>query len=166
MNKSKKPTLSLIAAFSQKTKAIGKDGKLLWRIPGDLERFKDLTHRHTIIVGRKTYDSIGKPLADRHNIILTRNVDFKAPGCIVAYSVADALQKARAIEKHGEIFVIGGGEIYQEFLPLVDRLYLTIVDSDKDGDTYFPEFSHFTTVTREEDYTNLRPPHIFVVLEK
>ena len=123
---------------------------LLWRIPDDLMRFKKLTMGHPIIMGRKTFESIGKPLPGRTNIIVTRNKSFTADGCVVAYSVENAIEKAKELDSE-EVFVIGGGEIYKRAMPHTDKLYLTLVDDDKDGNVFFPDYSKFKKeVYREE----------------
>lgn len=139
--------ISIIAAVG-KNLAIGKDGKLLWRISDDLKRFKQLTAGHAIIMGRKTFESIGRALPNRTNIVITRNPDFKADGVLIAGSLEEAIQKAG----DGEIFIIGGGEIYSQALPIADKLYLTLVESGVDGDTFFPDWrDNFTKeVFREE----------------
>src|SRR3989338_10723261 len=141
----KKPIVSAIAAIG-KNRELGKRSDLIWRIPDDLKRLKALTTGHVVIMGRKTYESIGRPLPNRTNIIVTRNPDFTAPGCLVATSVPDALDLAREHETE-EIFILGGAEIYTQALPFTDRLYLTIVDAtDPEADTFFPDYSEFTKV--------------------
>ncbi len=154
-----KPKISIVVALGKKTRTIGKGADLLWRISDDLKRFKILTTGHPIIMGRKTFQSIGKALPNRTNIIVTRDTDFKAENCMVVYSIEDALAEAEKIES-SEIFVIGGGEIYTQALPFVDKLYLTLVESDIGGDIFFPEYPEFTEeVFREEkrdDKTGLK----------
>ena len=130
--------LSLIAALA-KNRVIGKDGDIPWRIPEDWQHFKRVTIGKPIIMGRKTYESIGRPLPGRSNIVVTRNPEFEAEGVTVTHSLERALEKAKA-EKADELFVIGGSQLYKEALPEADRLYLTYVDKEVDGDTFFPEF--------------------------
>jgi dihydrofolate reductase len=133
------PTLSIIAAIG-KNREIGKRNDLLWRIPDDLKRFRRLTTGHAVVMGQRTYESIGKPLPRRTNIVMTKDASFKADGCVVVGSVEDALASARKVEQE-EIFIIGGGMIYALFLPLCDRLYLTMVEgADADADVFFPAF--------------------------
>ncbi|MDD4988970.1 MAG: dihydrofolate reductase [Candidatus Pacebacteria bacterium] len=132
--------ISLIAGISEKTRGLGKGNELLWRIPDDLKRFKALTMGHPIIMGRKTYESIGRPLPGRANIIVTRNKDFKAEGCIVANTIKDAIHKAKQEKGYEEVFVIGGGEIYTQALPFATRLYLTLIQSEKEADSFFPAY--------------------------
>jgi dihydrofolate reductase len=129
-------TVCIIAAMSE-NRLIGRAGALPWRLPADLKRFKALTGGHTIIMGRKTFESLGRPLPDRTSIIVTRNRAYRAAGALIAHSLEEALEKAGA---DGKVFIIGGGEIYRQALPLADRLELTIIHAVLDGDTYFPEF--------------------------
>jgi dihydrofolate reductase len=132
--------ISLIVAMDEK-RGIGKDGKLPWRLSSDLQRFRELTMGHHVIVGRKTFESIGKPLPGRQMIVVTHNAGFKAEGCIVAASVPAAL--AAALERgEAEVFVIGGAEIYVQTIGFADRVYLTQVHAAVDADTFFPECKH------------------------
>ena len=120
---------------------IGRAGKLPWRIPSDLKLFRRLTLGRPVIMGRKTYQSIGKPLDRRDNIVLTRDPSFRAEGVIVAQSIAGALQRARGLataRNIDEIAVIGGAEIFQALLAHADRIYLTRVHASPPGDTFFP----------------------------
>ncbi len=122
--------IALIAAFSL-NHVIGRNGTLPWDLPEDLRRFRELTTGHTVIMGRKTYESIGRPLPNRVNIVVNTTQDFA--GCLSARSLLDALEMAR-----GDAFVIGGSSLFNEALPLADRLYLTLIDRTIEGDTYFP----------------------------
>ncbi len=142
----------IVAAMSRKKRAIGYKNKLLWHIPADLKRFKELTLGHPIIMGRKTFESIvamlGKPLPGRTNIIVTRNPDYKVPGAITAGS----LEAAFAIAERGnpkEIHIGGGAELYATTMPYVDRLHLTIVDSEPLADSFFPEYENDFVPTKE-----------------
>lgn len=146
------PVISLIAAVG-KNGVIGVKGRLPWRIPDDLKRFRTLTSGHAVIMGRKTYELIGKPLPDRTNIIITRNTSYAVPGCVVAHSIEEALAKAREVEKE-EIFIIGGGEVYREAMPLAEKLHLTLVDSDVPGDAFFPPYPGFKKVSEEAHELN------------
>ena len=143
-----KPIISIIAAIGSNHE-LGKDNKLLWHIPQDLKRFRQLTTGHPIIMGRTTFESIGKPLPNRINIIITHNKNFKAKGCIVCYSLEDALDIARNCDQD-EIFIIGGGQIYEQAIEFADRLYLTIVEGTFAADTFFPDYSRFKKVTRQK----------------
>lgn len=132
---------SAIVAMT-KHHVIGRQNQLPWHLPNDLKRFKLLTTGHPIIMGRKTYESIGKPLPNRTNIILTREPHFEAPGCEVFNNIDQALDYAANLDNRGnEVFIIGGAEIYRLFLPMINYLYLTIVEADIEGDTYFPELN-------------------------
>lgn len=127
--------ISIIVAASENG-AIGKDNQLLWRLPEDLKRFKRLTLGHPMIMGRKTFESIGKPLPGRTSIVITRQTDFHHEGVIVAHSLEDAIKKAFE-EENEETFIIGGGEIYRQAIALADKIYLTKVHTNIEGDTYF-----------------------------
>jgi dihydrofolate reductase len=127
--------ISIIVAVSENG-VIGKDNQLIWRLPDDLKRFKALTLGHPIIMGRKTFESIGKPLPGRTSIIITRNTDFKVDGALVVHSLDAAMKEAKKIEEQ-EAFIIGGGELYKQVLPVADKLYITEVNTVTDGDTFF-----------------------------
>ncbi|MCE6992702.1 dihydrofolate reductase [Dyadobacter sp. CY323] len=127
--------LSIIVAVSENG-VIGKENQLLWRLPDDLKRFKQLTLNHPMIMGRKTFESIGKPLPGRTSIVITRNPGFTFDGIIIVHSLEDALAKA-AETGTDEVFIIGGGDLYQQAQPITDRLYVTEVKTVIDGDTYF-----------------------------
>ena len=139
--------ISLIVAASTNN-VIGAKGNLPWRLSADLKRFKALTMGKPIVMGRKTYESIGRPLPGRQNIVITRQDNYAPEGCTVAQSVDAALAAADA----PEIMIIGGGHIYEAFIPMAERIYLTRVDADIDGDTYFPEISEdqWQEVSRQE----------------
>jgi dihydrofolate reductase len=131
-----RPRVSLIAAVAANG-VIGRDGGLPWRLPEDLKRFRALTLGHHIVMGRKTYESIGRLLPGRTTVIVTRQRDYAVPGAIVARSIEDALAQCAGDD---EVFVIGGAQIYQAALPIADRLYLTEVMAEVEGDTRFPAF--------------------------
>lgn len=132
--------LSIIAAMTDE-RVIGKDSKLPWHLSEDLKRFKSLTLGHPVIMGRKTYESIGKPLPGRHNIVLTRKRPYTIDGVTVSHSIEDAVKifdnQGRSKE---ELFFIGGFSVFKDTLPSVDKLYLTLVHKSFEGDTYFPPF--------------------------
>lgn len=132
----KKPKISLIAAMAA-NRVIGIDNTLPWRLPADLQHFKRLTLGHHILMGRKTWESLGRPLPGRTSMIITRNREFAAAGCLVAGSPEEAIAACAGDE---EIFFIGGADLYRQVLPLADRLYLTEIRRDFDGDAWFPEF--------------------------
>lgn len=160
-------TISLIAAID-KNGVIGKDGKELpWYLPADLKRFKNITMGKPIIMGRKTYESIGKPLPGRTNIIITRKENYEAPGCLVVHSPEEALQAAGEAP---EIMVIGGAEIFAQFMPRASRLYLTLIDRAFEGNVYFPkwdaaEWREVSRETHEPDEKNFYA-YTFIVLER
>jgi len=131
--------LALIAALAG-NRVIGKDGKLPWHISEDLKRFKRLTTGHPVLMGRKTFEALGRPLANRRNIVLTRK---PAPGIESYDSVAAALT---ALVNEDLVFVLGGGEIYAQLIANADLLYLTEIEKDYDGDTYFPPYRHLIGV--------------------
>jgi dihydrofolate reductase len=130
--------LSIIAALGR-NRAIGYQNTLPWRLPADLQRFKRLTLGHHLLMGRKTYESIGRPLPGRTSIIITRQPEFLAPDCLIVHSLAEAIALAQTRGEQ-EAFVIGGAEIYAQALPQADRLYLTLVDAAPTADAFFPEF--------------------------
>jgi dihydrofolate reductase len=115
---------------------IGRDNKLPWHLPADLKFFKATTLHHPIIMGRKTFESIGKPLPQRTSIIITRQPDYKAPGAQVVNSLTDAIEAGKTIKE--EIFIIGGAEILKEALPLIDTMYLTRIHAEFEGDVFYP----------------------------
>jgi len=130
--------ISIIVAASENN-AIGRDGELLWTLPNDMKFFKNTTWGLAAIMGRKTYESLGKPLAGRINVVITRQADWKPDGAMVAGDIKEALEKA-ASSNCKEIFIIGGGEIYKQSMDITDRIYLTRVHkSFNDADAFFPE---------------------------
>lgn len=129
--------ISIIVAMAQ-NRAIGKNNQLLWHLPADLKHFKQLTIGHTIIMGRKTFDSIAKPLPNRRNIIITRQKSLEIPGAEIANSLEQALELCK---KDEEIFIIGGAQIYEQALPLTSKIYLTTVKQDFEADAFFPYIS-------------------------
>jgi len=142
--------IALVVAMDR-NRVIGKDNKLIWHLPADLKFFKNLTTGHPIIMGRKTYEAIGKSLPNRTNIIITRQQDYKAEGCLAAHSLNEALMMAQQIDS--EIFVIGGAEIYKQAMFLADTIYLTEVHHAFEGDTFFPEIdSLLWTETSRENF--------------
>src|SRR5688572_7940409 len=118
--------LSFIAVIG-KNRELGRNNDLLWHIPGDLPRFKKITNGHPVVMGRKTFESIGRPLPGRTNIVISSNPSFHPEGVVVVSSVEEALEKAKAAEGNEELFVIGGGKVFAETINRADRLYLTVV---------------------------------------
>ena len=145
-------TISLIVAATENN-AIGKNNQLLWHLPNDLKFFKNTTWGMPVIMGRKTFESVNKPLPGRFNIVITRQTGWKADGVIVAADLQEALQKA-AETNCNEAFVIGGGEIYKQAMEIADKIYLTRVHAEIDGDTFFPAIDeHAWLLTRKEEFT-------------
>lgn len=146
--------ISLIAALG-KNRAIGKDNRLIWNIPGDLPRFKALTSGHPVIMGRKTWESLpekSRPLPGRTNIVITRDTSYDAPSAILAQSFPQALSLARDAEGADEIFAIGGQQVYECALPFATNLYLTLVEDEQEGDAFFPSYEdRFTKKTFREE---------------
>lgn len=154
--------ISLIVAYAR-NQVIGKDGVMPWHLPADLKHVKELTTGKTIVMGRKTFESLGRPLPNRRNVVLTRNQDFQPDGVDVVHTKQEVLAL-------GDVIIFGGSEIYNQFLDVVDRLYITEIDLETDGDTFFPEWdrSAFTLVDKREgivDEKNLYP-HAFYVYER
>jgi dihydrofolate reductase len=128
--------ISLIAAMA-KNRVIGRQGEIPWKIPGEQKIFKKITLGHAVIMGRKTYESLGRPLSGRTNIIVTRQKQYRAEGSTVVHDLSSALNHCPQDEN--EAFICGGGQLYHEALPLADRIYLTVIPREITGDTYFPE---------------------------
>lgn len=158
--------ISIIAALAE-NRVIGINNTLPWQLPNDLKHFRRLTTGHAIILGRKNYESIGKPLPERTNIVITRNRDFRADGCLIAHSLDEALALAN---NDPEIFIIGGAEIYRAALARTAWLYLTRVHATIAGDTHFPEFdeTEWREISRERHEPDERHVYAysFVVLER
>ncbi|WP_019122132.1 dihydrofolate reductase [Brevibacillus massiliensis] len=154
--------ISLIAAYAN-GRVLGKDGKMPWHLPGELQYFKQVTSGHTVVMGRKTFESIGRPLPNRRNVVLTRRHDFAAPGVEVAHSKREVLEL-------GDVMIIGGAELYALFIDDADRLYLTEIELDTDGDAFFPEWDRdqFTLVSATPGKVDEKNPlpHTFYVYER
>lgn len=140
--------ISLIVAMSS-NRAIGLNNQMPWHLSADLKRFKQITMGHPIIMGRKTFDAIGKPLPGRTNIIVSRNPAYKPEGCIVVDSVEAAINHACRLSD--EVFVIGGSTLYEATLPMANTLYITQINQDFEGDTFFPEFNRINWVEVERE---------------
>src|SRR3989344_3140171 len=148
-------TIAAVVAIGR-NRELGKDNKLLWHIPDDLKRFKELTLGHPIIMGRKTFESVvgyvGGPLPDRTNIIITRDSNYSYEGAIVTHSLEEAIELAKSRPGADEIHIGGGAELYKQALPLIDKLYLTLIDAEApEADAFFPEYAdQFTKKVFEE----------------
>lgn len=160
--------ISAIVATDNKG-AIGKNGQIPWHLPAEQAIFKRTTMGHPIIMGRRTHESIGRALPGRTNIVITRNRNFRAEGCVVAGSLNEAMQIAQKAEGNDEIFIIGGAEIYNQALPLINRLYLTRVHAAVDGDAFFkydPTQWQQTSNEKHSADENNQYDYEFVVLER
>lgn len=176
-------------------RVIGKENSIPWHIPGELPRFKRITSGHPIIMGRKTFESIGRPLPQRLNIVITRDQAYTLEGAVVVHSLAEALEEAKlyyvagskyqeneskiSLEPHpdpllkgegndtfGEVFIIGGGQIFKDAMSLADKLYLTIIHKTIEGDTYFPEYPEFTKEVFREEHEHDGYRYTFLELER
>ncbi|HXF44269.1 MAG TPA: dihydrofolate reductase [Candidatus Paceibacterota bacterium] len=162
-----KMIISIIVAMDKRG-VIGKDSKgLPWHLPADLKHFKEVTAGKPVIMGRVTFNTIGKPLPGRRNIVMTRDTDFSAQGVEVVNGVDEVLEKVRDAE---EVMVIGGGSVYKQFLPLANRAYITRVEGEFEGNVYFPEvnWNEWTEITREHHKPDEENPYpyIFLTYEK
>lgn len=144
-----KMIISAIAAMDEK-RGIGEGNELLFKIPGDFERMKNLTSGHPIIMGRKTHESIGRILPQRTNIIITGDPSYKVEGAIVVHSLEEALEVARKSPGSDEIFIFGGAKVFAQALSQIDKLYLTLVKGDYNADVFFPDYSDFKKVVYKE----------------
>jgi dihydrofolate reductase len=146
---------------------IGKDGRLPWRLPDDMRHVRDLTVGKPLIMGRRTFDSIGRPLPNRVSIVLTRDPDFRCDGCLIARTIDEALALAGDAP---EVIVFGGAGVFRDFLPRADRIYLTEVDTEAAGDTFFPQLDpkEWREVERQTHPADARHPFAFafVLLER
>lgn len=158
--------ISLIVAMAT-NRVIGLDNRLPWHLPADLQHFKAITMGKPILMGRKTWESIGRPLPGRTNIVITRDNAYQAEGCVVVHDIPAALAAASG---HDEVMVIGGAEFYRQVLPQADTLYLTCVDGDFEGDTFFPELADddWREVACEAHAADEKNPHAyrFITLER
>ena len=157
--------ISLIAAMA-KNRVIGHQGDIPWKIPGEQKIFKRITLGHAVIMGRKTFESLKQPLPQRTNIIVTRQADYVAQDCIVAHDLRQALK--RCPQGEDEAFIIGGGQLYRAAFDMSDRIYLTVIPRDIDGDTYFPEIpaTEFRVVESESISTAGIEPYEFYIYER
>lgn len=160
--------LSHIVAVS-KNFVIGRDNKLPWRMPEDMRYFHRVTDGHIVIMGRKNYQANGKALKNRTNIVLTRSKDFHPDDALVVHTLEEALDRARLLHPE-EVFIVGGGEIYRKTLEMVDRIYITVIGTEVEGDTFYPEidFSDYTIVSKIAKKADRENPydHTYYILEK
>jgi dihydrofolate reductase len=166
MTADRPPLVSLIVAMAQNG-LIGRDNRLLWRLPADLLHFKSVTMGKPMVMGRKTWESLPGLLPGRRHIVITRDKAYRAEACTVVHSLDEALSAAGDVP---EVMIVGGGTIYEGMLPRADRLYLTLVDAELEGDTRFPEFDRalWREVSRESHPADERNqyPYTFLVLER
>ena len=157
--------ISLIAAMA-KNRVIGRQGDIPWKIPGEQKMFKKITLGHTVIMGRKTFESLKQPLPQRTNIVVTRQQDYVAAGCIVVHDLAQALSSCPQGED--EAFICGGGQLYELAFTMADRIYLTVIPRDIDGDTFFPEIpaSEFNIIESKTIATPGIEPYDFHIYER
>ena len=160
--------ISLIAAIG-KNNELGKGNDLLWRFPADQKYFREKTALHTVIMGRKTFESIGRPLPERRNIVIRGDASYKKPGIEVAHSLAGALDLVP--DQNKEVFILGGAEIYKQTIPIADKLYITHIDAeDKDADAFFPEIIPvvWNEISHKEHKKDDKNPHnyTFSIYEK
>jgi len=143
--------ISIMVAIAE-NHAIGKNNQLLWRLPADLKHFKDTTSGHTVIMGRKTFDSVGKPLPNRRNIVISRNASLEIPGAEV---VTDLDAAIALCDDNEEVFIVGGAEIYKMAMGITDKIYLTVVKGNFEADTFFPPID--TRFWEETDKISFEP---------
>jgi dihydrofolate reductase len=158
--------ISIIAAIS-KNRVIGNKNKLPWKLPADMQHFVSITKGKPVIMGRKTFESLGKPLPNRINIVLTSDKNYHQDGCVVVHDINGALNAAK---EHGEVMVIGGAAIYEQFLPLAGRMYLTLIEGEFEGDAFFPHFNASEWFELESQQHKADPnnpyDYTFVTLER
>ena len=152
--------ISLIVAMAS-NRVIGNKGDIPWKIPGEQKMFKSITLGHTVVMGRKTFESLDGPLPGRTNIVVTRQVDYKAPDCVIVHNLESAIRSCAAEED--EVFICGGGQLYRESLSQADRIYLTVIPKQIPGDTYFPELpaAEFTII-KSEFIDGVEPYHFYI----
>ena len=155
--------ISHIVAMAS-NRVIGNRGEIPWKIPGEQKMFKEITMGHTMVMGRKTYEAIGRPLPGRTNIVVPRQADYQAPGCKVVHDIKIALESCPPDES--EVFIIGGGQIYEETISIADRIYLTVLPREVSGDTYFAEFSESDYEIIKSEFIDAVEPYHFYIYEK
>lgn len=160
-----RPQISIIAAMAE-NRVIGRDNELPWRLPADLRHFKALTIGKPIIMGRKTWESLPGLLPDRPHIVITGEQDYQAEGCTIVHSIDEALAAAGDVP---EVMIVGGGSFYAQMLPEADRIYLTLIHAEIEGDAFFPEYraAEWNEVAREEHAPDEKNPYAysFITLE-
>ncbi len=155
--------ISLIVAMAS-NRVIGDRGGIPWEIPGEQKMFKEITLGHVVIMGRKTYESLACPLPGRINIVVTRQTDYQAPGCMLAHDFSGAIQFCPAEES--EAFIIGGGQLYHEAIAVADRIYLTVIPREMSGDTKFPEIPEADFEIKKSKFIEGLEPYHFYIYER
>ena len=155
--------ISLIAAMAS-NRVIGDQGDIPWKIPGEQKMFKKITIGHSVIMGRKTYESLEGPLPGRTNIVVTRQSEYQAPGCIMAHNLESAINSCPAEES--EVFICGGAQLYRISFDVADRIYLTLIPKEIPGDTYFPEIPETEFQIIETEYIDGIEPYYFYIYER
>jgi dihydrofolate reductase len=155
--------ISHIVAMAS-NRVIGNQGDIPWKIPGEQKMFKKITMGHTMIMGRKTFEAIGCALPGRTSIVITRQAGYQAPGCKVVHDLKSALDACAPDE--GEVFIIGGGQIYEDTISVADRIYLTLLPREVSGDTYFPEFSESDFEIIKSDFIDAVEPYHFYIYDR
>jgi dihydrofolate reductase len=155
--------ISHIVAMAS-NRVIGNRGEIPWKIPGEQKMFKEITMGHTMVMGRKTFEAIGRALPGRTNIVVTRQADYQAQDCKVVHDLKSALESCPPDED--EVFIIGGGQIYEESISIADRIYLTLLPREVSGDTYFPEFSESDFEIIKSDFIDAVEPYHFYIYER
>ncbi len=154
--------VSIIAAMAE-NRVIGRNNKMPWDLPSDRKRFHAITREHPVIMGRKTFESIGRPLSRRTNIVLTRQKEYRAEGTIIVHTMEAALEACGGAE---EVFICGGAEVFRETMSLVQRIYLTVIHRKIEGDAYFPSLPAGFTVVHRQEVRNDVLPHTLVIYER
>jgi dihydrofolate reductase len=157
MTSIKRPLISFVVAMTP-SRVMGRDGRLPWHIPADLAHFKRLTLGKPVVMGRRTFEAIGRPLPHRHNIVVTRDRSYVAEGCSIAHSVEDALVAAGSVP---EIAVIGGAQIFEDLLPRADILHVTYVQANLEGDTFFPTLLPADWLEQEREDLDAGPKNVY-----
>lgn len=160
----KKTLVSIIAAMDEE-RGIGKENQLPWHIPEDLQRFKELTLGHPIIMGRKTHESIGRVLSGRTNIVITKDDHYLTSGCVICHTLESAITYAKQ-EGTNEVFIIGGAYVFSQAIDLADKLYLTLVKGTFGADTFFPTYDRFKTVVKIEEKHDSQYTYTFLNLTR
>lgn len=157
--------ISIIVIISE-NRVIANKGDIPWKIPEDLKRFRKITMGHPVIMGRKTFETLPKEFAGRTNIVITRDGNYQAENAVVINSLEEAIEKAKKAPGSEEIFIIGGGQIFQQAISMADKLYLTIVEGNWEGDTFFPDYPDFIKISYKEKKESGKIKYTFLNLQR